>query len=207
VPITLAYPDTPLDEPTRRSWSWVFALAAAVAVVIAAWPLSSWQMRQSVAVEMGNRMRCTGSTLVKVNNLPAPAYRLVPGMRCRISYTVTNSAPLTAHLGRATFHLLGRATGLSLRAVDPNPQVEPSETDGGADAVYNLDRDLASGDSATFTIDAVFNPRGCSGENTRISITRTPDVEVSFLDVSGIRTGDVAFTLVGTKDSACPAAR
>jgi hypothetical protein len=204
VPVTLAYQDTPLETSTRRSWGWLVGLVAAAGVVVAAWPLSSWQMRQSVAVVSTGHMRCTGTTPVKVGSLPGPAYRLVPGMRCQISYKVTNSAPLTAHLETATFHLLGPQTGLALRAVNPDPHVGQAATADGVDAVYNLDRDLATGETATFRIETVFNPRGCNGLHNTVTFTTAPEVEVSFLNVSGTRTGDVKLAFVGTKASDCP---
>jgi hypothetical protein len=202
VPVTLAYQDTPLETSTRRSWGWLVGLVAAIGVVVAAWPLSSWQMRQSVAVESTGRMKCTGSTPVKLASFSDPAYRLVPGMRCRIGYKVTNNAPLTAHLGTATVKLLGPASRIALRAVVPEPQVGPS-TDR-VNAVYDLDRDLAAGESATFGIVAVFNPRGCEASGGKVIITQGLDIEVSFLDVAGSQTGDLAFALVGTDASNCP---
>jgi hypothetical protein len=202
VPVTLAYEDTPPEISTRRSWTWLVGLVAAVGVVVAAWPLTSWQMRQSVAIESTGRMKCTGSTPVKVGSFPDPAYRLVPGMRCRITYKITNSAPLTAHLGTATFQLLGAGTGIAFRAVGPDPTPGPGANDG--DAVYTLDRDLAPAETATFSIEAVFNPRGCNVPNGKVFVTKSPDVEVSFFDVSGTRTGNVAFALVGTTASDCP---
>jgi hypothetical protein len=203
VPVTLAYQDTPLETSTRRSWGWLVGLVAAIGVVVAAWPLSSWQMRQSVAVESAGPVKCSGSSQVKEGSFPGPAYRLVPAMRCRITYKVTNNAPLTAHLGKATFDHFGPGTGLPLRAVDPDAPPGSSATHGGMDAVYDLDRDLPSGDSATFSIAVVFNPGRCKGPHYTISITQLPHVEVSFLNVAGTRTGDVKFTLVGTQASDC----
>jgi hypothetical protein len=201
VPVTLAYQDTPLETSTRRSWGWLVAVLAAVGILFAAWPLSSWQMRQSVAVESTGRMKCTESTAVKAPGIPVPAYRLVPGMHCRITYKVTNNAPLTAHLGAATFHLLGPATRVGLRAVDPDPQAGASADT--ASAVFQLDRDLDSGDSATFRVEAVFNPRGCNVPGSTFFVTQGPDVEVSFLNVSGAQTGNVTYALLGTKASRC----
>jgi hypothetical protein len=201
VPATLLHPESPPDVSTRRSWSWLVGLVGFVGVLAAAWPLSSWQMRQSVAVETTGPMRCTGSTHAKVDGFPDPAYRLVPGIHCRLSYKVTNSAPLTAHLDVARFTLLGPASRIGLRGVDADPQQAGADTTA---AVYNLDRDLAAGDSATFSIDAVFNPKGCEAQGATVVITNGVNVEVSFLNVSGDRTGNVAFALVGTAASECP---
>jgi hypothetical protein len=203
VPATLLHPEAPPEISTRRSWSWLVGLVAAVGVLVAAWPLTSWQMRQSVAVESTGRMRCTGSTPVKVEGIPIPAYRLVPGMRCRITYKVTNGAPLTAHLVSASFQGLGPESGLGLRAVGPHLHAAP---DGDTSvAVYDLDRDLKAGDSATFSIEAVFRPHSCDGRGSTIFVRKGPDVEVSFLNVSGTQMGNVTYALVGTEASSdCP---
>lgn len=156
-------------------------------------------MRQSVTVESAGPVRCTGSTTVKVQRIPIPAYRLVPGMRCRITYKVTNSAPLTAHLGTATFQGLGPDSGFGLRAVGPSQHGGP--TGDLTLAVYNLDRDVEAGGTATFSIQAVFRPRSCDLPGSTAFVTKGPEVEVSFLNVSGTKTGDVTYALAGTEAS------
>jgi hypothetical protein len=202
VPDLRTYNESPTDSGTHRSWTWLIGLLAFVGVLVAGWPLSSWQMRQSVAVESIGRMTCTGSKAVDIDRIRDPAYRLVPGMHCRIGFRVTNSAPLTAHLRTATFTLLGPASGIGLRALGANSPTGPGADR--VDAVFDLDQNLSSGETAIFTIDAVFNPRGCEVAGARVIVTQVPTVEVSFLKVSGDRHGDGAFAVVGTADSTCP---
>jgi hypothetical protein len=82
---------------------------------------------------------------------------------------------------------MGPRTGAVIRA-ESIDGVAPGRDDASIDAIHALDRSLSSGDSTTFDIVTVFNPRGCNDRGTLL-LHHFPDLEVSTMGVDHTITG------------------
>lgn len=171
----------------------VLALLAVVAVgglAIGGW--LSWSARTAgdVAVSWSpDSPACEGTTVAKSGS-QRPIIDAEETMRCVITVEVANGSGRTVHVTRAVAPLVGPRTGAVVTAENARPPTKRGGDD--IDAVYPLGQDLAGGESMTFDVVLVLNPRGCNAGGTLWS-SNWPTVTVNVLGRAHDLHGDKDF--------------
>jgi hypothetical protein len=156
---------------TRRTWWITGGVLALILAVGGGWLWWSASAVGHVRIEAGDP-QCTGAS--HVNYFGAGiSFWTSPEMRCRFPFEVTNTGGREVHLDRIVAPYLGPGTGAVVRARTLGGRTPT----GDIDAVRVLDRTLAGGDTYSFTIVVVFNPRGCNDAGS-LTIGDLPQVTV-----------------------------
>lgn len=159
---------------TARSWWITGGVLALILTIGVGWLWVAASAVDRVQIEAGDP-RCTG--ISSVNYLGAGiSFRTSPEMMCSFPFEVTNTGGRSVHLDRIVAPYLGPRTGAVVRARTLGGRTPT----GDIDAVRLLDRSLAGGDTYSFTVVAVFNPRGCNDGGT-LTLGDLPQVAVSSL--------------------------
>lgn len=176
-----------------RTRNVVLALLAVVVVgglAIAGW--ISWSARTAgdVAVSWSpDSPKCEGTTVAKPGS-ERPIIDAEETMRCVITVEVANGSGRTVHVTRAVAPMVGPRTGAVVTAENAQPTTKRGGDD--IDAVYPLGHDLAGGESMTFDVVLVLNPKGCNAGATLWS-ANWPTVTVDVLGRAHDLHGDKDF--------------
>jgi hypothetical protein len=158
----------------RRAWWITGGVLALILTIGGGWLWVADSAVDHVRIEAADP-RCTGVSHVNYFG-DGISFRTSPEMRCRFPFDVSNTGGRAVHLDRIVAPYLGPETGAVVRA----RTLGGSPPTGDIDAVRDLDRTLAGGDTYSFTIVAVFNTHGCNDSGT-LTFADLPQVTVSSL--------------------------
>ena len=158
----------------RRTWwitGWVLAL---ILTIGAGWLWVAASAVDHVRIEAGEP-ECTGASQVNYfgNGI---SFRTSRQLQCRFRFRLSNTGGHPVHLDRIAAPYLGPRTGSVVQA----QTLGGGTPTGDIDAIRVLDRTLPGGESYGFTLEVVFNPRGCN-DGGGTTIGDLPQVTVSSL--------------------------
>jgi hypothetical protein len=196
----------PSPTECRRRRRVPIALLAAVLVAagLLGWRSYVGVQAEAVTVAWDGRMSCTGTEVSYRSIGPGrEGLRPVPmrgGLDCTLPVSVTNDSSWGVRVDRVVLSGMGPGGGAAIKAA-PLDGVRPRR--GEVDAVYPLDRALAPGEAYSFDVRLLFRERGCSSEDSTLTVSGFPTVHVSLLGGTAERDAPERLPLAGTADSSC----
>lgn len=194
----------PADGSRRGRGRLAWLLAAAVLVVAAfvGWHLVAAKACGEIDAGFAVPVDCTGTTVTDRRlsqdiGRPVPVIAPYRGMRCTVRVRVVNNSWLPVRIRSVSFPILGPEGGSGIQATGAGQR--PHEVD----AVFTIDRVVASGESMQASYGLRFRPGGCDSPGATGWIDTAPDLDVSALGLSGHRDGDAVLAWQGTPDSSC----